>query len=186
MNKYSPSVFTALFRHVNKGSDEECWPWMGAIGNGGYGKMTHDGKYFAPHIVTWSGANERREPIGNLLNTCGLRSCVNPSHWRERKPGDVGTSKDNTGSKQVLFTMDAEMAELFDVRCHHRGWSRAKMLRFAVEHLLSQPIPMIEKTTVCIKCRNGQHCGGGVIFEDVDTRWVCRCAKCAPGAGVAE
>jgi hypothetical protein len=181
MKIFTPRLFEYFWKHVDKKDDQAtCWPWLGATGNGGYGKMNHDGQYFGANQVAWSSAHDGAAPSAPLSNTCGMRHCCNPAHWVERMPGDPkGVSKDITGDTQFNVVLSAEMTDFFDRQRARRNWSRTKMIKFALEFFSQQPIPMLEKTTICTKCRNGNHCGGGVIMEDLDVRWMCVCRECA-------
>jgi hypothetical protein len=58
---------------------DSCWLWLGATKKGGYGHFHLDGKVTLAHKMTsflhgvpWKS---------KLMNTCGTKSCVNPSHW---------------------------------------------------------------------------------------------------------
>lgn len=190
MNNITPLIWEQLWRQVEKKDDESCWPWLGVIGHDGYGKMTHDGKYFAAHMVAWSSAHEGRGPVTRLKNTCGMRSCCNPGHWLERTiaagglPGGLPAEAARTGlpigGVKVLVELPQQAINLFQRQAAVRGWSRARMVRFALEYFCEQPMPMIDKSTTCAKCRDGNHCGGGVLMEDGEVRWTCACPKCAP------
>ncbi|ORA05848.1 hypothetical protein BST17_08505 [Mycolicibacterium bacteremicum] len=76
-------------------SDDECWPWQGALGGRkrdgrGYGKFTINGKQYDAHRVSWELHNGQPVPTGlQVMHACDNPKCVNPLHLT------VGTNRDN-------------------------------------------------------------------------------------------
>lgn len=69
---------------VDRRGDDECWPWLGAPNEHGYGVIHHGGKMFKAHRVSFMLANGR-DPVGDVLHSCdnGAQGCVNPAHLSE-------------------------------------------------------------------------------------------------------
>ena len=69
-------------RFEQRGPDE-CWPWLRAVGNHGYG-ITYDGVASRlAHRVAWTLHHQRQIPEGDTVDhVCHVRTCVNPAHLR--------------------------------------------------------------------------------------------------------
>ena len=86
-HRYGP-LSERFWRKVNKGGDDECWVWTGAVTKAGYGQITGGGK-FTVHRLSWVF---RHGPIKDglwVLHRCDVPLCVNPNHLF------LGTSVDN-------------------------------------------------------------------------------------------
>lgn len=68
-----------FWSNVKIGEADECWPWTGAIGARGYGRLVMCGKDLSAHRVAFTLV--KGDP-GDLLvrHTCDNRPCCNPSH----------------------------------------------------------------------------------------------------------
>jgi hypothetical protein len=74
---------------VEKGSERECWAWLGCKTHNGYGQVRFDGRARRAHRISWVLANGRSTTL-LILHSCDNPSCVNPSHLRE------GSAAENT------------------------------------------------------------------------------------------
>jgi len=64
---------------VHKTND--CWLWISSITGEGYGSYSINGISKGAHIVSWEMSNNKSVPKGfQVLHTCDVRHCVNPSH----------------------------------------------------------------------------------------------------------
>lgn len=60
----------------------DCWDWLGAKGEAGYGKKTHESRDVLAHRWIW-GQLFGPVPEGLVIShTCGNPGCVNPHHLR--------------------------------------------------------------------------------------------------------
>ena len=65
---------------VDRRGDDECWPWLASLNDGGYGQIAIDGRPHRAHRVAYELL---REPIPDELvadHLCRNRQCVNPWH----------------------------------------------------------------------------------------------------------
>jgi hypothetical protein len=73
---------------VRCGGDSECWPWLGRLTPGGYGKLPNRLKAEQAHRVAFRLFNGFDAPK-MVLHSCDNRPCCNPGHLRE------GSHQDN-------------------------------------------------------------------------------------------
>jgi hypothetical protein len=85
MRRSTPDGFWGRLRK----DASNCWLWVGALGRGGYGKITYHGRTWQTHRLAWVLANGDI-PNGLQVNhECDVRPCCNPSHLH------LGTQKTN-------------------------------------------------------------------------------------------
>ena len=51
MRKHSPND---IWKFIDKRSSEECWPWTGCIGAGGYGSFMMWRRAYSPHRIAYA------------------------------------------------------------------------------------------------------------------------------------
>lgn len=88
---YSDDQFREVFwSKVAKGRHDECWPWMAARFQNGYGAISRYRKNLKAHRVAFQMA---RGPIPEgavICHTCDNPPCCNPAHLF------IGSNRDNT------------------------------------------------------------------------------------------
>ena len=57
-----------------------CWPWLGSLGKGGYGRVSYRGWQTYSHRVSWLLANGAIPAGMYVLHRCDNPPCVRPSH----------------------------------------------------------------------------------------------------------
>lgn len=60
-------------------SSNGCWLWQGALSNKGYGQISHEGRLFLTHRVSYElhvGPIKGRQ----VLHRCDTPACLNPDH----------------------------------------------------------------------------------------------------------
>ena len=94
-----------------------CWPWIGAHGQGGYGRLMIHTKRYGAHIIAVEldhGAMLLNNRVFYVTHTCDNPPCCNPAHLA------IGTAYDNTH--------DAHMKGLVPSR---KGISIPRRLQFS-------------------------------------------------------
>lgn len=68
---------------VGRRNSDECWPWLGTIGDLGYGLLSyrHNRNLYAHRLAFIFEHGKIREGTG-VLHDCGHKSCVNAAHLK--------------------------------------------------------------------------------------------------------
>jgi hypothetical protein len=73
-----------FWRHVDKKSDDECWPWTAFCDKDGYGKFRVGNTSIGAHRFSYMTFIGPLNEDQKLLHKCNNPPCVNPNHT---KPG---------------------------------------------------------------------------------------------------
>lgn len=94
MGRKKINVIDKFWAKVDRRSDAECWPWLGAPDKDGYGQIWdgHTGKMKRAHKVS---ADIHHGPADGriVMHSCDNPWCCNPAHL------SYGTNSDNVADK---------------------------------------------------------------------------------------
>lgn len=75
------SLLERFWSKVEKRGQNECWPWLGAKDQRGYGQFFLDGKLVRATRVSWSIRYDTPFPAElDACHSCDNPNCVNPGH----------------------------------------------------------------------------------------------------------
>jgi hypothetical protein len=132
------NVKKRFWSKVRIGADNECWPWIGAKGSGGYGSISLHGKHKNAHRVAYELTYGSIDQSKDCCHSCDNPPCCNPKHLF------MGTAADNmndclrkgrrrpmTGERNPMFKMNT--AAVISIRERVRT-GQAKMAELAREY----------------------------------------------------
>ncbi len=84
-------ITTALFWSKVRIPDNptDCWEWQSTLNDGGYGRMSRNGKWLPAHRFAYKQLKGDIPEGLQIRHMCHNRKCCNPAHL------EVGTQKDN-------------------------------------------------------------------------------------------
>ena len=77
------SLESRFWSKVRKLGPDDCWPWLAATNEHGYGVMRPEGRRIGPTVKAHrvSALLDGRDPAGRVvLHSCDNPPCVNPAH----------------------------------------------------------------------------------------------------------
>lgn len=109
------AVLRRYWSKVDLGFDvSDCWVWIGALSDEGYGDIKIGGRTIRAHRVGWIWAHGSAPPAATpFLDhavTCIGRFCVNRSHLEPVDEAENQRRRTNRGAAAQRFMRSAELA----------------------------------------------------------------------------
>lgn len=90
------TVIDRFWSNVDQSAGENaCWPWKLRKDRAGYGAWTVRGRFWFAHRFAYFAANGELRADLDVLHSCDVRPCCNPSHLRQ------GTHDENMRSMRL-------------------------------------------------------------------------------------
>ena len=89
---------------VDKRGPDECWPWLAAKNNRGYGSFLFDGSKKAASRFALINSTNRNLKGMCACHTCDNRLCCNPNHlyWGTYSDNNMDKMRRYKGIKEIL------------------------------------------------------------------------------------
>jgi hypothetical protein len=88
-NRRDREILEIIDRGILKGSEDECWPWLGASHDAGYGVIRNGGKNMRVTRILWEHEHGPIPPGMLVCHHCDNPPCCNGKHFF------LGTHQDN-------------------------------------------------------------------------------------------
>lgn len=115
---------------------DECWNWVAAKNEMGYGVFGRNGKTEKAHRVAYSWSNGPIRPSEWLDHKCRNKSCVRPSHLRIATPKQNGENLGGASRNNLTSGVRGVYAHRngrWQVRVQHNGKSHSGGLFDTIE-----------------------------------------------------
>jgi HNH endonuclease len=80
--RFWKDVSCRFWAKVNRGKDDECWIWIGAKNDKGYGTIQVYGKSYYAHRFSFELVKGPVAKDSIVMHACDSPSCVNPAHLK--------------------------------------------------------------------------------------------------------
>lgn len=155
-SEHWPTVhaLTDFWRLVDRGADDECWPWLGDRDGDNYGVFCFMGDKTGAHEFAVFASTGEVRPVGwDTCHSCHNPPCVNPSHL------SYGTRRENV--RQMVdarrHNPNAKLTDEQALEIRHRVANGASIARLA-EHYRVSPSSISEVASG----KKWKHAGGPI------------------------
>lgn len=131
---------------VQKGTPDECWPWLESVNDDGYGRIKITAPGNTPraqfeasvHRVAWELTHGRPVAEGMVVrHSCDNPPCCNPAHLIEGTQADNVDDRERRGRSYRKLGEEAPRAVLTEALVHQiRDMTRAGMKRSEIRDAL--------------------------------------------------
>lgn len=88
------SIIARFWAKVDRRGPDECWPWLAAKTNDGYGQIRVAGVLCRAPRISFELFYAKRPGAAHVRHTCDNPPCCNPRHL------ELGTNGDNVADRQ--------------------------------------------------------------------------------------
>jgi hypothetical protein len=130
-----------------------CWVWNGSVTTDfGYAQMFWEGSPRPAHRIAWQIVYGSMPDGDFLINTCGLRTCVNPEHYEIKRRQERKCISENCEGISLSTTQDGYCAQCKRRRRYEYRKTRPNPFT-CTSTKCSNPSGTVAFASLCMSCR---------------------------------